>query len=85
MTNGITGLPSPDLFVSIVFLISSCEQVCHVSSFISVLEGRLRIQVMNEMMMQSKNSKGTVLIYCMMIKKKELADVILVNICFREL
>ena len=27
-------------------------------------------------------SKGTVLIYLMVIKKKELADVILVNICF---
>ena len=32
-----------------------------------------------------KASKKTVSIYIMVIKKKELADVILVNICFRTL
>ena len=32
-----------------------------------------------------KVSKQTVLIYFMAIKKKEIADVILVNICFRTL
>ena len=34
-------------------------------------------------MMMMEISKGTVLIYFMVIKKKELADVILVNICLR--
>ena len=37
------------------------------------------------MMMMMKTSKGTVLINVMVIKNKELADVILVNICFRTL
>ena len=36
-------------------------------------------------MIMMKVSKKTVLIYFMVIKKKELADVILVNICFRTL
>ena len=60
MANGFACLPSPELFASIVFLISSCGHVFHVSSFTSVLEGKLRIQVMNEMMMQSENLKKTV-------------------------
>ena len=60
MANGLTCLPSPELFASIVFLISSCDHVFHVSSFTSVPEEKLRIQVMNEMMMQSENLKETV-------------------------
>lgn len=77
MTNSVIAVP--------VLLISSCDQVCNVSQFASILEGKLRIQVMNEMMMQSKTLKGTVFIYFMVIKKNESTDVTLVNICFRTL
>ena len=45
----------------------------------------MKIQVTNEMMMQSKTLKEPVFIYFMMIKKNESADIILVNICFRTL
>lgn len=49
------------------------------------MKGNLRIQLMNEMKIQCKNSRGIVLIYFLVIEKKKLADVILVDICFHEL
>ena len=69
--------------VPIVFLMSSSDQICNVSPNTSLLEGKLRIHVMNGMM-HDKTSKRTVLIY-FMVSKKKFADAILVNICFRTL
>ena len=44
-TISVTGLPSPwPSFLSIVLLISSCDQVCNTSWFASVPEGKLRIR-----------------------------------------
>ena len=43
MTSIVTGQHRLDPLASIVLLISSCEQVCNVSQFASVLEGKLRI------------------------------------------
>ena len=68
-----------DLLASIVVLISACDQVCNVSQFASVPEGSRGFMIM------MKVSKKIALIYFMVIKKKELADVILVNIYFRTL
>ena len=43
MTSIVTGQHRLDPLASIVLLISSCEQVCNVSQFASVPEGKLRI------------------------------------------
>ena len=43
MTSIVTGQHCLDPLASIVLLISSCEQVCNVSQFASVPEGKLRI------------------------------------------
>ena len=43
MTSIVTGQHRLDPLASIVLLISSCQQVCNVSQFASVPEGKLRI------------------------------------------
>ena len=87
MTSIVTGQHRLDLLASIVLLISSCEQVCNVSQFASVPEGKLRIHDGDNDDDDDHDDDddedfdGSVLIYFMMIKKRELADVIIVNIC----
>ena len=88
MTSIVTGQHRLDLLASIVLLISSCEQVCNVSQFASVPEGKLRIHDGDndddddhDDDDDDEDFDGSVLIYFMMIKKRELADVIIVNVC----
>ena len=60
-----------DNLASIVLLISSCDQVCNASQFASVPKGKVRLHDDDEDFIGD-----------FMVIKKELADVILVDICF---
>ena len=60
-----------DNLASIVLLISSYDQVCNASQFASVPEGKVRLHDDDEDF-----------IGYFMVIKKELANVILVDICF---
>ena len=61
-----------DSLASIILLISSCDQVCNASQFASVPEGKVRLH----------DDDDEDFIGDFMVIKKELADVILVDICF---